>query len=230
MITPRITAVNPWEALRYLGAAQNPVPAELLEQVRRCGDQIQAVARPKAVWRIFPLAGIGLEGTNLTLTGSDIQRHLADCHQCVLMAATLGADVERLLMHTQVSDMAQALILDSCASAAVENLCDNLEADLRTQVEAEEHYLTDRFSPGYGDLPLALQSDFCALLNTQRQIGLTVSPSSLLIPRKSVTAILGISDRPRTTRSSGCQNCNLFETCQLRRRGAVCHPDEREEL
>lgn len=70
------------------------------------------------------------------------------------MAATLGADVEQLLMHVQVSDMARALILDSCASAAVENLCDNLEADLRTQVEAEGCYLTDRFSPGYGDLPL----------------------------------------------------------------------------
>lgn len=222
MITPRITAVNPWEVLRYLGAGQGQVPEELLETVRRCGAEIQTAARPKAIWRVFSLEKTRLADTNVTLTGQDIRRHLADCHQCVLMAATLGADVERLLMQVQVSDMARALILDSCASAAVENLCDNLEADLRTQVEAEGLFLTDRFSPGYGDLPLSFQRDFCALLNTQRQIGLTVSESSLLIPRKSVTAVLGISQRPRTTRSSGCANCNLFETCQIRKSGATC--------
>lgn len=125
-------------------------------------------------------------------------------------------------MQVQVSDMARALILDSCASAAVENLCDNLETDLRAEVEAEGLFLTDRFSPGYGDLPLSFQRDFCALLNAQRQIGLTVSESSLLIPRKSVTAVLGISHWPRTTRSSGCANCNLFETCQIRKSGATC--------
>lgn len=222
MITPRITAVNPWEVLRYLGAGQGQVPEDLLETVRRCGDQILTAARPKAVWRVFALEETRLEDTNLTLTGQDIRRHLADCHQCVLMAATLGADVERLLMQVQVSDMARALILDSCASAAVENLCDNLEADLRVQVEADGCFLTDRFSPGYGDLPLDFQRDFCALLNTQRQIGLTVSESSLLIPRKSVTAVLGISHLSRTTRSSGCANCNLFETCQIRKSGATC--------
>ena len=222
MITPRITAVNPWEVLRYLGAGPGQVPEDLLETVRRCGDQILTAARPKAVWRVFALEETRLEDTNLTLTGQDIHRHLADCHQCVLMAATLGADVERLLMQVQASDMARALILDSCASAAVENLCDNLEADLRVQVEADGCFLTDRFSPGYGDLPLDFQRDFCALLNTQRQIGLTVSESSLLIPRKSVTAVLGISHLPRTTRSSGCANCNLFETCQIRKSGATC--------
>lgn len=57
MITPRITAVNPWEVLRYLGAGQGETPAELLETVRRCGAELQAAARPKAVWRFFDLKG-----------------------------------------------------------------------------------------------------------------------------------------------------------------------------
>lgn len=223
MIVPRITTINPWEVLRYLGGSGKSAPEELLDTVRDCGREIQAVARPRAVWRRFPLeAETTLSGTSLTLTGEDIRTHLAGCEACILMAATLGADVERLLMHTQVSDMARALILDSCASAAVENICNNLEADLRRQVEAQGRFLTDRYSPGYGDLPIALQGAFCALLNTQRQIGLTVSGSNLLIPRKSVTAVLGISRLPRSARSSGCQNCNLFESCTIRKSGAVC--------
>lgn len=140
MITPRITAVNPWEVLRYLGCGPGGDTGGAAVKPSAAAARNFAAARPKAVWRFFDLKGTTLEGTNLALTGQDIQRHLTDCHQCVLMAATLGADVEQLLMHVQVSDMARALILDSCASAAVENLCDNLEADLRTQVEAEGCY------------------------------------------------------------------------------------------
>lgn len=222
MLTPTITAIPVQEVLRYLGGPITDVPSSLLQSVQGAAAQLQAVARPRAVWRSFDLDGTALTGTTLTLPGDAIQRHLSHCHRALLMAATLGADAERLLLHTQVTDMAQALILDSSASAAIENVCDNLEADLRSQVESQGFFLTDRFSPGYGDLPLSLQSQFCTLLNTQRQIGLTVSQTSLLIPRKSVTAILGISDQPRLTRSSGCQNCALFETCQIRKGGATC--------
>lgn len=227
MFTPHITTINPREVLRYLGGPLTDVPESLLQTVRQAAGQLQASARPKAVWRSFTLEGTALADTTLSLPGRDIQHHLADCDRCVLMAATLGADVERLIMQAQVSDMTKALIFDGCASAAIENVCDNLESYLRTQVEAEGFFLTDRFSPGYGDLPLTLQNDFCTLLNTQRQIGLTVSQSNILIPRKSVTAILGISNRPRLTRSSGCQNCGMFETCQIRKSGTTCQINEK---
>ncbi len=58
---------------------------------------------------------------------------------------------------------------------------------------AQALYLTDRFSPGYGDMPLAQSGQICEVLNTGRSIGLTVSQSGILMPRKSVTAVLGIS-------------------------------------
>lgn len=138
------------------------------------------------------------------------------------MAATLGPEVEHLLMRAQVLDMAQALLLDSCASTAIENVCDNLEAELRAEAAREGLYLTDRFSPGYGDFPITQQRCFCEVLDTQRRIGLSVSVTDILIPRKSVTAIMGISPTPRKRRSSGCANCNLFFTCQIRRGGGHC--------
>ena len=83
--------------------------------------------------------------------------------------------------------------------------------------------LTDRFSPGYGDLPLKLQIGLCAALNTSRRIGLTVTPSLILVPRKSVTALLGIADRPKTLRKRGCEVCGMFLHCPYRKEGVVCH-------
>jgi hypothetical protein len=169
------------------------------------------------VYRVFPVSDGQLTGAALTLAGEDIHRHLEGCFRAVLMAATLGPDVETLLLRSEVTDMARAVVLDSVASAAIENVCDNLEADLRREYEAQGLYLTDRFSPGYGDLPITLQAPLCEVLDTRRRIGLTVSGSGILLPRKSVTALLGISDTPRTRRSSGCANCSLSHSCDRRK-------------
>ena len=79
-----------------------------------------------------------------------------------------------------------------------------LEAEIRTSVQAQGHYLTGRFSPGYGDCPLTLQQPFAIALDTVRGLGMAVTPENLLTPRKSVTAILGVADHPVTGARAGC--------------------------
>ena len=217
MLEPRLEGVNPNEVLLYLGYRGGGVPEEQAQLIHHCIRDVLAAARPRLVYRVFPVSDGQLTGAALTLEGEDIRRHLEDCFRAVLMAATLGPDVETLLLRSEVTDMARAVVLDSVASAAIENVCDNLEADLRREYEAQGLYLTDRFSPGYGDLPITLQAPLCEVLDTRRRIGLTVSESGILLPRKSVTALLGISNTPRTRRSSGCANCSLFHSCDRRK-------------
>lgn len=214
--------LNEREILRYLGCRTPEVPEELLHSVRSGRNAVVSAARPRSVWRLFPLEGAHLAGTSVTFEGGDIARHLEGCHAVILMAATLGPDVETLLMRAEVRDMAEALVLDACASAAVEAVCDRLESDLRTEWEAKGMYLTDRFSPGYGDFPLEQQPQLCALLDSQRRIGLTLSSGGIMIPRKSVTAVLGVADTPRHRRSLGCDGCSMYEHCQMRKGGMPC--------
>ena len=56
-------------------------------------------------------------------------------------------------------------------------------------------YLRPRFSPGYGDLPLALQADVFWALDCTSKIGVSLSESLIMSPQKSVTAIIGISEK-----------------------------------
>lgn len=217
-----LTELNEREILRYLGCQAKEPPEELIQPVRQCSREVLAAARPRVTWRLFPLEGTHPVGTAVTFQGEDIRRHLEGCEQVILMAATLGPDIETLLLRTQVRDMARALILDSCASTEVEAVCDQLEAELRREWLAKGRYLTDRFSPGYGDFPIAQQPELCALLDTQRRIGLTLSASGIMIPRKSVTAVLGIAATPRHRRGSGCPGCAMYEHCQMRKRGTPC--------
>ena len=169
--------------------------------------------------RRFPLAPDGsLAGTSMTPKGNDVRAMLAPCREAVLLAATLGAESERLLLRMQAKDAAQALLLDAVLSAAIEAVLDAREEALRGELAAQGRYLTDRFSPGYGDMPLAHTREICEVLGAQRAIGLTVSAGGVMIPRKSVTAILGISDVPVARRPAGCEGCAARETCALRRR------------
>lgn len=217
----RLTELNENEILLYLGYRGQEYPAQIKAQIKRCGKEVLAAAVPRLIWRKF--SANEAQFSALPLEGNDIRELLDGCREIVLMAVTLGGGIDRLLTRSGVSNMADTVIMDACASAAIENVADNFEADLRRETEAKGRYLSDRFSPGYGDLPLTAQKQFCAVLDTERKIGLSVSASMLMIPGKSVTAVLGVFDKPKPLRKRGCEYCSLFRSCVYRKEGKNCY-------
>lgn len=211
------------EALRYLGAGSHAPPA-LRSQAGRIADQLTCAIQPRFLYRVFPLErhadGFSLTGTNLHLTGRTADIMLSQCHQAVLLACTLGTAFDAMLRTWQARDMSAAVILDACGSAWVEAGCNQAEEELKARLP--DLYLTDRFSPGYGDLSLELQPTLCAALDTGRRLGLSVTDSLLLNPSKSVTAVIGLAHQPQMARVRGCAYCTLRETCALRKGGNHC--------
>jgi len=221
MVKGRLTKLNYNEILLYLGYKGQELNEELKSQISDCIDRVLDVSEAKIVYRRLAVVNGCPEG--FVTNSKDINNLLSDCDEAILMAATLGPKLEKELMKYEVTDMASAVIMDACASTAIENVCDNLENDLRAEIEAEGKFLTDRFSPGYGDLPINTQQVVSDILNTSRMIGLTVTKNSILVPRKSVTAIMGISNVPKEKRKRGCEVCNMFMTCVYRKEGATCN-------
>ncbi|MBE6964176.1 MAG: methionine synthase [Ruminococcaceae bacterium] len=211
------------DALRYLGAGEQ-APEELRLAVERTAAMLEESVQPSFVYRVFDLErraeGMFLRGAELLLPGEMAQTMLADCSQAALLACTLGSRFDAMLLAEQARDMARAVILDACGSALVEAGCD--EAERQIAARLPEYFLTDRFSPGYGDLPLELQRDICAVLDSRRRLGLHVTDSLLLNPVKSVTAVIGISERPQMARIRGCACCAMREHCTLRKGGNHC--------
>ena len=83
--------------------------------------------------------------------------------------------------------------IDNEVTAAIEAVCDKLCCEIAEQYS--QYKLRPRFSPGYGDLSLYVQRDIVRILDTYRKIGLTLSDSLLMIPQKSVTAIVGLESK-----------------------------------
>ncbi len=200
------------EALRYLGykGAPDEVTVKLLERAENAFTEI----RPAHCWKVAEKGDCGM-----LLKGNDIKKHLEGCDRVIIFAATLGADADRLIRTAEITDMAYAVVLDAYASAFIEDYCDRCQSELQEKLGG---FFTWRYSPGYGDYPISAQADFIRFLSADKQIGLTATESHILIPRKSVTAVIGISENHQHKEKDGCESCNMCDRCNFRKEGKSC--------
>ena len=218
-----LNPISKAEAARYMGVKGVPDSAvsALLDEAEKV---VRSRVRPKYVYLETSAEltdeGIILGAVSEPLTGEAIKRHMEGCTRAVLLAATLSQEADKLIRQAAVDNMAYSLALDCICSAAIEQVCDRAEEEIFAAHPVP--YRTWRFSPGYGDLPITLQRPLLLSLNAQRRIGLTVTDSSLLIPSKSVTAIIGISGAPVKRGGRGCAVCNMRENCAYRSAGTKC--------
>ena len=192
------------EMLRYLGYGGQQIEPELSRRIELVVERLELDIEPRGVRRVFAVDATGVDeqsepcirlvGTNVELRGRDIYRHLKDARFAALMACTLGMDAERRLRTTGAQQPLEGAVLDAACSAYVEAAVEQM--DQQAKAAAAAHGLAGnwRFSPGYGDCPLSAQRSIVDALNATRLIGLTVTPTSLLMPTKSVTAVIGLFD------------------------------------
>ena len=185
------------EAIRYLGYGRHAVDDRTLAMVQEAFRQLDQVADPKIVYRIFELS-VGdencLEIGKLLIESRNLYRNLNGCDQVILLGATLGIGVDMLMKRSSITDMAQAVVLQAAAAAMLEEYLDDWQEKEALELEKEGRYLRPRFSPGYGDFSIQHQETILRMLDTAKRIGLTMTESYMLTPTKSVTALIGISD------------------------------------
>ena len=209
------------EALRYMRSGDIP---EIRIKAEEAVGRLRDISPPKHIYRVFKLdysaGAYELRGSGISLRGKSVDTMLKGCHSAAIMMCSLGFGFEAELRRTQAKSMSDAVILDACGSALVEEGCDLAERDIAAMLPGS--FLTDRFSPGYGDLPLDLQEDISRVLYAEKLLGVHLNESMLFYPSKTVSAIIGISDKMQPARIRGCDYCSMRESCVLRKRGGSC--------
>ncbi|MDO4535035.1 MAG: vitamin B12 dependent-methionine synthase activation domain-containing protein [Clostridium perfringens] len=218
--------INSSEVLRYLGYKGQTLDERITNNIKKSKNLVKNAIDLRYIVKRYKIEevteGIALKETKFILKGEDIKKHLKSCKECVLMAVTLGNNFERLLRLYERKSLSESIIMDSCGTTAIEEACDLLELNIKEKMEKDNLFITSRYSPGYGDLPIEIQNDFISLLNCQKEIGLTCSENNILIPRKSVTAIIGISEENIKKQGKKCAVCLKNEDCLYRRKGESC--------
>lgn len=226
MIDIKDLAISKDEVLKYLGHKKQNINEDVDQIIEEAIRESKILIAPKYVFSeyktILSDAYVGFEGTKLVLPGHDIMEHLRYAKTTVLMAVTVGGMIEKKISYYEKTNLTKAIILDACATTSVEAICDCIEEEVREKAEKDNLTITFRYSPGYGDLPIDVQRDFVDTLNATKMIGLTVSEHNLLMPRKSVTAIIGIIPKDVETKKRNCEVCKNYKNCNFRREGIFC--------
>ncbi len=178
------------EMLRYARCGDGVGVEKEAEQAQRLVDDL---IRPAAAAVVFDIKRDGekLFVADTELEGKSIKKLLAPCNKCVVMAITVGFEVDMKIAALGSSSPVLSLLADAAASSAVEDACDACCESIESELGVK---LTPRFSPGYGDLPMNIQPALLTLTNARRDLGLTVGAGCMLSPIKSVTAIAGIKE------------------------------------
>ena len=145
-----------------------------------------------------------------------LTRNLAGCREVVLFAATVGLGIDRLVERYRVRELTTSVFINALGSERVECLCRLFCRETEEAERAAGRFTRPRFSPGYGDFPLALQRPVLTFLDAERKIGITLNESLLMSPSKSVTAIVGVGEE-RCRAALGCCSFCDREDCPERK-------------
>ena len=106
--------------------------------------------------------------------------------------------------------------MQAVGAAAIEDYCNRCQKKIEEQAAAEGFYVRSRYSPGYGDLSLTYQAEFLRVLEATKKIGIVLSEGGVMIPEKSVTAVMGLSREQTKCHIEGCESCRN-KNCAYRR-------------
>lgn len=203
------------EILRYAGARQ--ATEEVSALLETALQEAQNCLSYKVCWQKLPVRqhGAELDLTFARTQSEQLGRHLENCSHIILMGATVGIGLDRLIARYGKLSPSKALLLQAVGAERIEALCNAFSQKIREISAAEGLHTTSRFSPGYGDLPLELQRDIFRTLNCSGRIGLTLNDSLIMSPSKSVTAIIGIGSSCGAA-DTGCNSCTKFDCIHRR--------------
>lgn len=147
--------------------------------------------------------------------------NLKDCSNAVVFAATIGIEIDRLIAKYGRISPSKALCFQAIGAERIEALCNTFNDEITQDCQDKGLFTRARYSPGYGDLSLNFQKNIFSVLDCPRKIGLSLNESLIMSPSKSVTAIIGISDKPKPSDNSctkhSCNNCSKTD-CSFRRK------------
>ncbi|MCK4692091.1 MAG: hypothetical protein KAT23_00580 [Anaerolineales bacterium] len=157
---------------------------------------------------------ITLEG-GASLTGSLIAKHLTTAKQVVAALCTIGERLEAKVSEVMAEDPAYGLALDGLGSAAVESLANAVCHHFETQVAEKEYQVTIPLSPGMVGWPVEVgQQEIFDMLGDENA-GVRLTSSSMMIPRKSLTMVLGFGPEVGDE-GHPCDYCSMRETCRYK--------------
>jgi hypothetical protein len=181
-------------ALGYIGKRQPPsgVTSLIDEYVNGSGQLIDA-----RYW--YGLEDVTLvDGLTSVLRDSVafesrvVANLLERCSKVVIFLTTIGGNLEAKVRNlAEDGSLLHAYVLDAFGSIAAEQAAGHVETVAAEMARSEGLVASRRFSPGYCDWSITQQRSLFTLAKAD-SIGVSLTELGLMVPRKSVSGIIGL--------------------------------------
>ncbi len=185
-------SVNHNEILRYMGCKKAD------DQTEKLINKTLEICENKFTYKVcFAEYNVGISDSVCDLgfakaESKDLSKNLTNCKTVIVFAATIGLELDRLILKHGKTEPSVAVCLQAIGAERIESLCDSFCNEMKEKYTLQKKSLRPRFSAGYGDLSINFQKDIFTALNCAKNIGLTLNDSLIMSPSKSVTAIIGV--------------------------------------
>jgi hypothetical protein len=199
----------------------------LVRAAERALDEGLNLIAPDAAQKVLSVTRRNERGVHLAgggcIRGATIQRQLCDAEQIVAAVCTIGGALEQRVSAMLGEDPMLALALDGLGTAAVDVLATEVCSQVAAEAETRGLKATVPLSPGMMGWPIADGQDLIFSLLNAGAIGVVLTTSRLMVPRKSVSMVIGLGRRV-TTGLRTCDLCDMKDRCRYRTR-----PDGRRD-
>lgn len=182
--------------LRSVDELEEPT---LRGDIRRAIEIGVPLARPAATARWVDLRpGRAPAAVPRMFAGASAARWVEGCERATLIVVTIGEPLMTQVAAWADDEVTDAYHLDAVGSVLVESAVDTVDRDVGNAIRRAGYEPTARRSPGYGDWPLSVQPlilDWCGA----SRIGVRCTDEHILVPAKSITAVIGWRPRRRAT-------------------------------
>ncbi len=157
--------------------------------------QAHLLCVPKGIWHLYTYdqdEHAILANKPFLLTDPYLIHQLTGAVEVAILAATIGLPLEQEVSNLFIRKQpTSGMLLDAAGTMAIEATSNAVCAVISQQAAQTGLTAGSRISPGHGDCPIELQLDLLEL-STGATLGLSLTDTKMLVPRKSVTAIIGL--------------------------------------
>ena len=176
---------------------------------------------PAIVYETYPITEVdyqrlSLKG-NIVLHGSALSSVLSPAKELAVLVCTIGCKLEeKVTDYFGKSKPLPGLLLDGIGSAAVDSIAQEACRLIRRGASLRGYQTSGPLSPGGSSFPLSEQWQLFKLVLAE-EIGVRLTSTGLMVPRKSVSMVIGIGPQMKIwTKAEACARCNLHRTCRYK--------------
>jgi cobalamin-dependent methionine synthase I len=199
---------------------QKKVKDKIEEVIDELLDSLEKtqLLKAAAAYETYPIVEmqsnrIILEGGGV-INGELIPGTFGEAVEITTMVCTIGPGLEKqVTKHSRRGEALRGTLLDGIGSAAVDTLAQEVCRSIAREAASRGLQAGSPVNPGMPGLPITEQSNLLALANA-KEIGVSLTSSGIMVPRKSTSLIISIGGKMETwSQADICRSCNLAATC-----------------